>query len=58
MQRRGVDLHEHPGGDAERLHLRGIEHAVFDLVLLGKQKDKVTETEVEFAVAVVFYGVQ
>ena len=58
VQRRGVDLHEHPGGDAERLHLRGIEHAVFDLVLLGKQKDKVAETEIEFAVAVVFKAVK
>ena len=58
VQRRGVDLHEHPGGDAERLHLRGVEHAVFDLVLLGKQKDEVPETEIEFAVAVVFETVE
>ena len=58
MERGGVDLHQHPGGDAERFYLGCVQRAALDLVLLGQQEDKIVCAHVEFAVPVVLQAVQ
>ena len=58
MKRRRIHLDRHTRGGKESLHLRRVEHTVFDLILLCEQKYKIIGPDVDLAVAVIFQAVQ
>ena len=58
VQRGGIALHHHAGGNLESLDLGGIQLAVDDLVLLGQQQNEVLSAQIELAVTVELQAVQ
>ena len=57
VERGGVNLHHRPGRSVERLHQRSIQHAVPNLIQLGKKQDVGAAANVDLAVPVVFQAV-
>ena len=53
-----VDFHQRAGGDQESFYLCCIQKTVCDLVLSGKEQNKLLCAQVEFTVAVILQTVQ